>query len=135
VTSPPGSISSKARLFDLSATVTLTSILSRQGRGSPYYIEGILNPKPGREIPNRKQCQITKPKCQMIHPVVIARSPDESGRRSNLAEELQSVDIATHLPGARNDPSTLSLRGTTVPKQSQLMDAGDCHVPTNRCSQ
>jgi hypothetical protein len=73
------SIFSKAWLFALSTTVTLTSILSRppagvtrllesygeqvrragQGRGSPYHIKEILNLKPGREITNPKH-QIRK---------------------------------------------------------------------------
>jgi len=53
------------------------------------------------QSPNDKQ--MTRFKTQMIHPVVIARSPSAEGRRSNLAEELQSVEIAAHLSGARND--------------------------------
>jgi hypothetical protein len=48
---------------------------------------------------------------------------------------MMNYEIATHPSGARNDPHSLSLRGTVEPKQSQWIDAGDCHAPINRGSQ
>ena len=48
----------KASLFTFSVTITLTSILSRQWRGSPYRIKKIPDPK--HQILNKFQAPITK---------------------------------------------------------------------------
>jgi len=82
----------------------------KQGENVAFSANGDDKRNPNARGQRTNKCQspndksMTRFKTQMIHPVVIARSPSAEGRRSNLAEELQSVEIAAHLSGARNDP-------------------------------